>query len=436
MDPRSTPTPEIYRRALERSTPVKLFDAEGTRRTMSLTETDPQAGENPADPRAETLGDENTGGADAADAFPHRLGKARELPAALIGNSMERERYSLIRLIGKGAAGSVYEVRDNHLGRVVAVKMLNAERRNQAGRRELFIHEAQVTAGLEHPNIMPVYDIGLTENKEIFFSMKKAAGHSLGDAVREEEMGTPPSSIATLNDKISIMLKVCDAVAYAHAQGYIHQDIKPDNIMIGEYGEVLLMDWGSALPLGAEGRLTKGLVGTPVFMSPEQARREYADKRSDVYCLGASLFYLLTLRCPTWENHPEAFWEKKRVGVVDELTDEEARHVPVTLVDIVLKALSPNPKDRYQSVTAMSEDLKRFQAGLAVSAHCDTMWERFCRWYSSNGRLFWVTATSLVLIAAVGGLLYLEKRKEAVSWRRIYTTDFEGTTTSELKNDW
>lgn len=427
-DSLSTQSSDVYRRALERTATVESFDAEGTRRTMTLTASaDLDAGDAPA------------GTADAStstDIGHHTLGRVEELPPALLGGKEDGGRYSLVGLIGKGAAGSVYEVRDNHLGRVVAVKMLNMEKRKQAGRRELFIHEARVTARLAHPNIMPVYDIGLTENKEIFFTMKKAAGHSLGDAVREEESGAPPAGIATLNDKISVMLKVGDAVAYAHAQGYIHQDIKPDNIMIGEYGEVLLMDWGSALPLGPEGRLTKGLVGTPVFMSPEQARKEYADVRSDVYCLGATLFYLLTLRCPTWGNEPETFWAKKRAGTVDEFTAEEQGLVPASLRDIVLKALAVDPVDRYPTAAALSEDLKRFQAGLAVSAHRDSLRERFGRWYRANSRLFWVAVASLSLVAAVGGLLVLEKRKEAASWRRVYGTGFEQMTTAGLRGDW
>ncbi|MBD3241131.1 MAG: protein kinase, partial [Chitinivibrionales bacterium] len=362
--------------------------------------------------------------------------EADELPEELL-ESGGGERFHLVGEIGKGAAGRIYAMRDNSLNRTIAVKFLQKSREKKRGVKRQFITEARVTAMLEHPNIMPVYDIGATEKNEIFFTMRQVTGCSIGDAIRKANAGEElPDEFATLDGRVRIFLKICDALAYAHHQGFVHQDIKPDNIMLGEFGEALLLDWGSALNLKSTGPGGKNLYGTPAYMSPEQARRERADERSDVYCVGASFFHALFLRHPTWAEDPDEFWEKKRNGVIDPVSDAERRRVPVALTAIALKAMHHDPAKRYQSIHELADDLKRYQAGRAVTAHRETLVESFLRWYRNNRRLFWAVSVAVVVIGGVGGILFREKLKELMTWRRFYTEDFSYESTKELAQHW
>ncbi len=362
--------------------------------------------------------------------------EADELPEDLLESGVH-DRFHLIEEIGKGAAGRIYAMRDNSLNRTIAVKFLQKTREKKRGVKRQFITEARVTAMLEHPNIMPVYDIGATEKNEIFFTMRQVTGCSIGDAIRKANTGEEvPEEFRTCDGRVRIFLKVCDALAYAHHQGFVHQDIKPDNIMLGEFGEVLLLDWGSALSLTKSGPGGRNLYGTPAYMSPEQARRERADERSDVYCVGASFFHALFLRHPTWAEDPDEFWEKKRAGVIDPITDAERRRVPAALSAIVLKAMDHDPSKRYQSIHELADDLKRYQAGRAVTAHRETLVESFLRWYRNNRRLFWAVSVSLVVIGGVGGILFREKLKELITWRRFYTDNFAYPSTEALGANW
>jgi hypothetical protein len=210
-------------------------------------------------------------------------------PAAQAG------RFAVVGEVGSGGTSRVFAVLDHSLGRTIALKVLQERAEGKRSGHERFMREARVTARLEHPNILPVHDIGVTSRGDLFFSMTRAAGRTLGDAIRAAKAGqTVPGEFATVDGRVRICLKVCDALAFAHSKAFIHQDVKPDNVMLGEYGEVLLLDWGSAIAReDTAGAAGKGLYGTPAYMSPEQARREGVDERSDVYCLGATLFHAL-----------------------------------------------------------------------------------------------------------------------------------------------
>jgi tetratricopeptide (TPR) repeat protein len=365
--------------------------------------------------------------------------EASQVPEELLADAAVFEkRFDLQDRLGKGATGLVYAMRDHSLDRTVAVKFLHRRREGKTGIAGHFIHEARVTATLEHPNIMPVHDIGQTAKGQLFFSMKRISGGSLGGAIRAVHEGRPPpEEFRTFDGRVRIFLKVCDALAYAHHRGYIHQDVKPDNVMLGEFGEVLLVDWGSALYKRPDGSTEGlGIYGTPAYMSPEQARREAVDERSDIYCLGATLFQALLLRHPTWATEAELFWEKKRRGVVDAPTDAERRRAPAALIDIALKALAADPAARYQSVTAMAGDLKRWQAGQAVSAHHESPVEKFARWYRLNKRLFWISSALTLLVLGVAALFFREKIQELVTWRPYFRETFSYNSTAELAERW
>ncbi|MBA3686641.1 MAG: serine/threonine protein kinase, partial [Planctomycetes bacterium] len=145
-------------------------------------------------------------------------------------------RYEIGKLLGSGGTGQVYAVRDRDCARDVALKVLHRSAPRDSQRRERFVLEAQVTAQLEHPGILPVYDIDVAEDGNVYFTMRKIDGMSLGECIRLAQAGATPAAIALVNDRVGIVLRVCEAVAFAHHRGVIHQDIKPDNIMLGAFG--------------------------------------------------------------------------------------------------------------------------------------------------------------------------------------------------------
>ncbi len=375
-----------------------------------------------------------TGSAEVTD-----FRQASRVPEELLTDpEMGGKRFAIEARIGKGATGSVFEMQDRSLNRTIAIKLLrhSSSERKESSKRS-FIREARTTAMLEHPNIMPIHDIGVTDRDEMFFTMKRIVGASLGDAIRAaRDERSVPEEFDTIDGRVRIFLKVCDALSYAHHRGFIHQDVKPDNIMLGEFGEVLVLDWGSALSDDVSRSDSAAIVGTPAYMSPEQARRDYSDERSDVYCLGATFFHALLLRHPVWADDADEFWEKKRNATLDPISPDEHRKIPRVLLDIALKAMKPRPEDRYQSTEEFAEDLKHYQEGMAVSAHRDSPTEMFLRLYRRNKKAFWVTSIAALIISGTGYLFFKEKLKEVMTWRKVYTEDFSRSSTSTLYRHW
>jgi eukaryotic-like serine/threonine-protein kinase len=323
------------------------------------------------------------------------------------------DRFEARQVIGDGANGRVIAVRDRNLDREVAVKFLKAGVPPPVDEVEGFIAEARTTAALEHPNVLPVHEIDVNDRGQIYFTMKRITGQSLGEAIALSAPAARLPAIDTPLRVASIVRSVAHALSYAHHRGIVHQDVKPDNIMLGEFGEVLLVDWGSASRLDdARPRI----YGTPLYMSPEQARTERSDARSDVYCLGATLFHALALRVPTWADDADEFWRKKREGIVDEPDEQERRACPAALFAIARKAMAPRPPDRYQRVEELLDDLERFQNGLAVSAHRDSPLEAIARWHRRHARAFWSTVAAVTAIAALTLMLYGERLKERATW--------------------
>jgi len=435
-DKPQAPSGDALRKALEKTASGAALSPEAVRRQMEDTADDTTrepTGGRFLDRTRTDLTDSRTQTSGTISEF----GESSYTPGELLGEAeAPSRRFDLLEQVGKGGGGRVYAMRDNSLKRVIAVKFL--QRQNKQEVRAHFVHEAQVTALLEHPNIMPIYDMGVTEKNQVYYTMKKVGGVSLGDAIRRMRDGKDvPGEFAALDGRVRILLKVCDALAFAHHRGLIHRDIKPDNIMLGEYGEVLVLDWGSAAEKGPDGTVvSERPCGTPAYMSPEQAHHAAVDERSDVYCLGATMFHMLTLRHPTWADDPETFWEKKRTGAVDPLSARERASVPAPLLKIALKALEPDPAKRYQSTAALADDLKRYQAGLAVSAHRESPLEAFQRWYRRNRRVFWLAAAFVVGVGSVGGLLFREKLQELITWRRFATERFAYRATQELTDRW
>ena len=205
-----------------------------------------------------------------------------------------RADYDLIDLLGEGGMGVVYSARQASIDRTVAIKMLKQKTADEHQRRK-FLSEAVITGDLDHPNIVPIYDLGTNQEGALFYSMKRVQGTPWDERIRH----------LSLTENLEILMKVADAVAFAHSRGVIHRDLKPENTMLGEFGEVLVMDWGLALPTAdfSKSRNVTAPVsmgGTPAYMAPEMALGpvERIGFHSDMYLLGAILYEIVTGQPP------------------------------------------------------------------------------------------------------------------------------------------
>jgi serine/threonine protein kinase len=251
------------------------------------------------------------------------------------------ERYEVTSRLGRGGMGVVYAARDRTLDREVAIKVLDAVADADAARR--LQDEARILARLEHPGIVPVHDAGSLADGRVFYVMKLVRGARLDQALGDH---------TSLVERLDLFTRIAEAVSFAHAQGIVHRDLTPANIMIGRFGEVLVLDWGVARILGRTSD-QEGIVGTPGYMPPEQASglSETADVRADVFALGA----LLEAMVPAPGSRP--------------------------LTAIANKARAAAVTDRYQTVEALARDLARYRQGQPVEAYRENLLERGARVY-------------------------------------------------------
>jgi serine/threonine-protein kinase len=253
---------------------------------------------------------------------------------------------------------------DPLLQRETALKVL-APRGDVAVAKERFLDEARITGTLEHPHIVPVYEYGQADDGSDFMTMKLIEGQTLQERIREQ--GSERLDPDTLATTLEVLLRVCDAVAYAHHRGVVHRDLKPSNVMIGEFGEVYVVDWGIALRLDDPPPVTapETTLGTPSYMAPEQIEAPGSvDARADVYCLGGLLYYVLTGSAPHHGKAPIARMTVALYGRIRppaEVVDDP--RLPAALVRVCMKALSLDPEDRHASVRELRRDLESFLRG-------------------------------------------------------------------------
>jgi len=292
------------------------------------------------------------------------------------------DRYVVTGEIGRGGMGAVYLAQDELLGREVAIKVSNAI--GSEGIERTLQREARILARLEHPGIIPIHDVGRLADGRLFYVMKRVRGVTL-----REHLGDVPSQ----GERLRTFERICDAIRFAHAHGVVHRDLTPDNIMVGEFGEVLVLDWGLALiPDGRRDEAAR-VAGTRGFMAPEQASGggAHVTPRADVFGLGAILYVLLA-EAPPPEDRAMLF-----AGVTS---------VARPLRAICEKALAPDPESRYDSVQSLALDVARFRAGEAVEAHRESAFDRaarFGRTYRTPILLVLAYVVMRALVAWFGG---------------------------------
>jgi serine/threonine-protein kinase len=276
------------------------------------------------------------------------------------------------RELARGGMGHVHPATDRNLLRHVALKRLDKDYATQPFYRDAFIAEGQITGQLEHPNIVPVHEMTLDANGIPFFTMKLVQGDSFDKWLRKR----PPGSLDRIAGGIEILLKVCDALAYAHHRGVVHRDLKPANIMVGDFGQVYLMDWGLAKlvrsqPASGENALMNapGAVGTADYMAPEQARGNPADvdERSDVFGMGALLFEVLCGHGPYGTFHDSAGTLIARASAGKVLSIDEAcaslSNVPKRIRSVAERATHPDPLKRYSTIAELQTAMRAFLHG-------------------------------------------------------------------------
>jgi serine/threonine-protein kinase len=303
-----------------------------------------------------------------ANTIPHDTSKRRRGKGSPVASGELFGRYRYVSQVGIGGGGSVHLVRDSLLLRQVALKVLDPAHVDKPRQAHRFLHEAQITAQLDHPNIVPVYDLG--GSPASYYTMKLVLGTTLADWIAASS--GPGRSRNVLYDMVAALIKVCDALAFAHSRGVVHGDLKPSNIMIGDFGEVYLMDWGTAQRLTTKIKLTGipvpgrpgRMVGTPAYMAPEQLRGRYdqLDQRTDVFGVGAVLYSVITGRAPFESDSTERTLAMARAGKVRFHTRDPLR-APPPLRRIVERAMARRPADRYGSVLDLRRDLETFVKG-------------------------------------------------------------------------
>jgi tetratricopeptide (TPR) repeat protein len=342
-------------------------------------------------------------------------GEASGLPV------IDPDRYAVEGEFARGGMGRILLARDRRLGRTVALKELHEETGPGAPRR--FVREALVTARLQHPAIVPVYEAGRWPGGRPFYAMKLVEGRSLEALVRASS--DLPARLALLPHLIA----VAEAIAYAHSQRVVHRDLKPANVLVGPFGETVVVDWGLARELGASGSeaeeahsrppsaaegqtVTGTVLGTPHYMPPEQARGLPVDERADVYSLGAML-YLLLAGAPPHAGRTAEEVLARAAAERPEPVERREPDAPPDLVAIVDKAMDPDPALRYPTAAELASDLRRFQTGQLVSAHRYSMREllrRFVRRHRAAVIVAAALSAALVVAVAAG---FLAVRRQA-----------------------
>jgi tetratricopeptide (TPR) repeat protein len=347
------------------------------------------------------------------------------------GSMVGRGRYLLKNFHAKGGMGEIWLAEDCDIGREVALKRMRSGHDHQKPR---FTLEAQITGQLEHPGVVPVHEVGIGEDGQPYYVMKFVRGHTLEKEIKEYHASTTDREVRLLR-LLQCFVHLCHTIAYAHSRGVLHRDIKPDNVMLGPYGETLVLDWGIAKVMGqpesaestgsvpvrysGETELTRAgtIQGTPSYMAPEVAQGLNAevDHRSDIYLLGSTLYQMLTGKRPRKAANVSELLKMARSTPPPAPRKLDAT-IPRALEAICLKAMAHAKEGRYESATVLADDVQRYLAGEPVSAYAEPFLDRAWRWAWKHRRGLGTAAAALL---AVGLILFSVVKVRDAEKRRI-----------------
>ena len=359
-------------------------------------------------------------------------GEAQAAPPASPGSAPdELARYSLLNEHASGGFGTVWRATDSKLSRQVAVKQLRERLTSEPEIRKRFAREARICARLEHPGVVPVYDAGNLDGGRPFYAMKFIQGETLADAIARFHK-IPRRDESRRLERIKLLthfLSVVRTMEYAHSRGVIHRDLKPQNVVLGDFGEAYVVDWGLAKVLDEKEPETAAaessevpsdmavtqpgtVQGTPAYMSPEQAAGNvaYVDEQSDLYALGAMLYQILTGKLPIEGESRDGILEQVLIGEPPRPRSIDGSIHP-GLEAICQKAMAKQKRGRYQTAAELTRDLQSFLADEPVSAFREPWTSRLARWGRRRRTLVVTSGVALLLIALGGGVLaYLSER--------------------------
>ncbi len=358
--------------------------------------------------------------------------------SAVVGEHLDR--YELVEEQGEGYFGTVWKAHDPKMGRVVAIKQLKSKASANPELVRRFEAEARIAARLEHPGIVPVYETGGAEPNPPFYTMRLVDGRTLAEMIDEHHSAAPdsPGRRVGQTNMIHTFLAICRTVQYAHSQDVLHRDLKPHNVIVGQFGETILIDWGLAKrgrgddrpvvvtaeteepPQDPQTTRPGSLMGTPAYMSPEQAGgdTDRIGPRSDIYALGVVLFQILTGRLPYEADHVDQMMRRIGEGGAPSPRDMDG-HIGRQISAICSKAMAHDSRERYAAVDAMVDDLEHYLADEPVSAYREPLGARLARWTRRHRTLMTgcVTATVVTLVAIAIGLALVTSayRREATA---------------------
>jgi serine/threonine protein kinase len=365
------------------------------------------------------------------DTRPH---KSRPGGGVSMAGLTPGERFDILQVHAQGGLGVVFLARDQEIDRTVALKQIKPHWADDEDSRTRFLLEARITGRLEHPGIVPIYALGADATGRPYYAMRLIRGESLLDVIDRFHgvrgaQANVRQRMPELRKLLQRFVDVCNSVDYAHSKGVIHRDLKPSNIMVGKFGETLVVDWGLAKVIGSDEDValttrmvrtpeTEGAsntrigttIGTPAYMSPEQAagRNNELGPATDVYSLGATLYHLLTGQLPHAAEEDLGMMiaraERGKIAPPHQL----AKWIPKPLSSICVKAVAFTPEARYASARALSDDIERWLADEPVRAHAEGWMERAFRWTRTHRTLAtslfvgYLVATAAVVVGVLG----------------------------------
>ena len=354
----------------------------------------------------------------------------------------QTDRFEKQHFLDSGNLGEVFFAKDTELNRTVVTKYIRPEMSDDNLKQALFHLEGEVTGSLEHPSVVPVYGLGKDTKGRLYYAMRYIRGKKLSRVIAEYHRKEAGLKQEALTGLLQNFQAVCLAIEYAHSKGVLHCDIKPDNIMIGDYGEVFVVDWGLVVVCGdvkgsseihkmetldpgsippykpselassglheQQGGSRRGVGGTPAYMAPEQFTATMSEDislvtpKADIYALGSTLYHILTGKAPHLpkegiKESPDAFYFRITTGMIPTPREKDAS-IPKLLEQIVLKAMQVEPGDRYASARELAEDIKRYVSDEPVHAYQESGLEKARRWVRKNRTLVGVAMVMLVLI--------------------------------------